>query len=210
MTKRAARHEVPREQTWDLESLYPTTTAWEADLGRVEALIPPIAALTGRLGEGAAVLLDCLRQQDALTELANRLLWFAYNSCTVDQGNPVVQGLRDRAMAMSARVQSALAFIEPEILALPQATVSAWLEAEPALAVYRLYLSDIVARAEHTLGAEAEAALAAMGELAEAPYVIWQNTTAADIQFESVTDEKGNAVPLSVAAASRLLQSPDR
>ncbi|HWI52103.1 MAG TPA: oligoendopeptidase F, partial [Symbiobacteriaceae bacterium] len=145
MAKRLARHEVPVEQTWDLEGLYPTTAAWEADLAKVDALVPTVTAFQGRLGEGAPTLLACLKAVDALSELATQVFWFAYNRCTVDQGNPEVQALRDRGMAMTARVQSALAFLKPEILALPDGTVKDYLETEPGLAMYALFLFDILA-----------------------------------------------------------------
>jgi oligoendopeptidase F len=210
MTKRLTRQEVPQEQTWDLESLYPTVAAWEADLTRIDAAIPALTAFKGRLSEGAATLLACIREVDKFSELVARAFWYAYNSATVDQGNPVAQGVRDRGMAMSARANAATAFLKPEILALPAGTVERYLQEEPGLALYRLFLTDILDEKEHMLGAEAEDVIAQIGELAEAPYIIWQNTTAADIQFEPVTDEHGNAVPMSVAAMFRLQQSPDR
>jgi oligoendopeptidase F len=210
MTKRLVRQEVPIEQRWDLESLYPTIAAWEADLARVDAAMPALASYQGRLGEGAATLLACLKQVDLFSEQASRAFWYAYNSCTVDQGNPVAQGIRDRGMALNARASAALAFMKPEILALPGGTVEGYLQEEPGLELYRLFLRDILAEKEHMLGAEAENAIAQMGELVEAPYIIWQNTTAADIQFDPVTDEHGNTVPMSVAAMYKLQQSPDR
>ncbi|HWI50764.1 MAG TPA: oligoendopeptidase F [Symbiobacteriaceae bacterium] len=210
MAKRPARREVPVEQTWDLQGLYPTTAAWEADLAKVDSLLPTATAYQGRLSEGAATLLACLKDVDVLSELAMQVFWFAYNSCTVEQGNPEVQALRDKGMAMTARAQSALAFIKPEILALPDGTVTRYLEEEPGLAMYRLYLFDILAEKEHMLSADAEGVIAALGEVTEAPYIIWQNTTAADITFDPVKDENGVETPMSVAAMFKLLQSPDR
>ncbi|HYG60360.1 MAG TPA: oligoendopeptidase F [Symbiobacteriaceae bacterium] len=210
MTKRLARTEVPREQTWDIQSLYPTLEAWEADLAVVESMLPAMQAHQGRLGEGAAALLACLRQMDELNERAGRLIWFAYNCASVDQANPEAQGLRDRGIAMMAKVSAATSFIRPEILALPCGTIEGYLSQDHDLGMYRLFLTDILSVKEHMLGAEAESALAQFGELAEAPYIIWQNTTAADMKFDPVRDEQGNEVPMSVAAYLRLAQSPDR
>lgn len=210
MTRRPDRSQVAPEQTWDLESLYPTIAAWEADLAKVESLLPGVEAYRGRLGQDGATLLACLAQIDTVSELAQQVFWYAYNSCAVDQVNPVKQGLVDRAMATGARVRAACAFLRPEVAALPEGTVAAYLEAEPGLAPYRLYLSNILEEQAHMLGAEAEAVIAHMSELAEAPHVIWQNTTAADMQFDPVTDEQGTQVPMSVEAMFRLMQSPDR
>jgi oligoendopeptidase F len=210
VTKRLARHEVPVEQTWDLQSLYANIPAWELDLARVDAMLPAVEAYRGRLSEGPAVLLACLKEIDALSELASRVFWWSYNSCTVDQGNPDAQGVRDRGMAMVSRVQTATAFVKPEILALPEGTVADYLEAEAGLKLYRYFLNDTLRDKAHMLSAEAEGVIASFGELAESPYTIWQATTAADIEWESVKDEHGNSVPMSVAALFRLLQSPDR
>jgi oligoendopeptidase F len=210
MSKRLARPEVDREQTWDLESIYPTAAAWEADLTRVDGLLPALGAYQGRLGSDAATLLACLSDYFAGFELAEQVLSFASHICNADQTDPAAQSNRGRALAMMARFEAATAFIQPEILGLPESALAQFLDAEPALAPYRHYLSDILAERAHMLGTEAEAVVAALGELAQAPYVIWQNTTAGDMTFDPVTEEHGNVVPMSMAALFRLLQSPDR
>ncbi len=210
LVARPARETVPVEQTWDLHSLYPDTAAWEADLARVDALLPDLARYKGRLGEGPDLLLALLRRRDTLFERANRVEWYAFNSLSEDQADPARQALDDRASALSARVAAAVAYIEPELLALPDGTVESYLEREPGLAVYRLYLADALDERAHTLGAEAEGVLAAMTELLQAPHDIYKNTANADVTFDPVEDERGQLVPMSLSALNKLQQSPDR
>jgi oligoendopeptidase F len=210
VAQRTPRSSVPREQTWDLQGLYPDLAAWEADLARVDALLPDLAPLRGRLGERAATLLACLTLRDQIDQVARRVFWFGLNSLSEDQTDPARQALNDRATAMVARLQAAMAFIEPEILALPDGTVEGFLDDNPDLAVYRLDLMDVLAQKAHMLGQEAEEVLASMTELFQAPYDIWRNTTNADLRFDPVVDEHGNTVPMSLAAMGNLLQSPDR
>lgn len=210
LAERMTRSAAPPEQTWDMEGLYATVSHWEADLERVDTLIPAVARYKGRLGDGPDALLGFLRASDELTQVVRKVSWYASNKLSEDQGDPSRQNLQDRAQAAGARAQAALSFFRPELLALPDATVESCLQAEKGLAVYRLYLSDILAEKEHLLSAEGEAIIAQLSEVTQAPYAIWQNTTAADIKFEPVTDEKGNVVPMSLSALARLSQSPER
>lgn len=208
--KRPERREVPVEQTWDLDGLYPDTAAWEADLDAVAGLLAAVTAYRGRLGDGAPAIVGCLRAHDLLRQTVHRVIWFASNRLAEDQGDPARQALRDRAMAMASRVGAATAFIEPELLALPEGTIDRHLATDPDLAIYRRLLTDILEDRAHTLSAEGESLLASLGEVFRAPYEIWQSATNADMRFDPVLDEAGRAVPMSLSALGRLLQSPDR
>ncbi|MGH2390523.1 MAG: oligoendopeptidase F, partial [Chloroflexota bacterium] len=161
---RPARATVPVEQTWDLASLYLDPAAWEADLADLEPLIADVASFQGHLGAGADVLLACLKAQDRLHEMLHRVYWYASNRLAEDQGDPILQALADRAAAMLARANTAGAFLEPELLALPEGRIEACLTESPDLALYRLYLTDILAQKEHMLGREGEEVLASMTE----------------------------------------------
>lgn len=210
MTRRPARRDVPVAQTWDLEGQYPDLAAWDADVAKVDGLLPAVAAYQGRLGESAANLLAFLQESMRLEELGANVCIYAYNRWSADQTDPVCQSLRDRSVALEGRVAAALSFMKPELLALPDGTVEAFLDQEPALGTYRLFLTDILAEKAHMLGAEGELVLARTAELGASFYSIYQSITSADMQFDPVTDEQGNQVPMSMAALVRLLQSPDR
>lgn len=207
---RPARATVPVEQTWDLDSLYPNTAAWEADLAGLEQLTAAVSLFQGRLADGAPVLLACLRAQDHLHQTLQRVYWYASNRLAENQADPAPQSLADRAAAAVARTSAATAFLEPELLALPEGVVEKYVDDSPELAVYHLYLADILAQKEHMLGREGEEVLASMTELLQAPFDIWKNTTNADIIYDPVTDDQGRQVPMSLSALNHLLQSADR
>lgn len=210
MPERPPRSAMPLAETWDLEQLYPDEAAWEADLARIEQKLPELAAFQGRLGESAGVLLSCLQQRDALVRRLRSAYFYGHNRLAEDQSDPERQGLAARAMAAFAEAGAVLAFLQPEILALPAGAVEGYLATEPGLQIYRLELTDLLAEREHQLGAEAEAVLAQLAELSEAPYLTFQAATAADARFEPVNDEQGQEVAMSPAAAGVLLQSADR
>src|ERR1035437_1999786 len=146
---RPARAAVDRSLTWDLEGLFPSTTAWEEAAAKADNLALEAVAWRGRLARGAAALQEYLRFSERLEQIAHQVYWFAQNRLAEDQAAPARQALADRATALSARVQAATAFFEPELLALPEGTVEAYLEAGDGLAVYRLFLQDVLAKPHH-------------------------------------------------------------
>ncbi|NLA06741.1 MAG: oligoendopeptidase F family protein, partial [Firmicutes bacterium] len=58
MSERLTREEVPVEETWRIEDLFPTIKHWEAALIAVDSEIDRATRYRGRLGEGASTLLE--------------------------------------------------------------------------------------------------------------------------------------------------------
>jgi len=56
----AERSEIPEHYKWDLERIYTGWDLWERDFRSLEESLPAIAARQGRLGRGAADLLDAM------------------------------------------------------------------------------------------------------------------------------------------------------
>mgnify|MGYP000870030963 CR=1 FL=1 len=63
MQERLTRSQVPVEQTWNLDDIFPTVEAWEEEYDAVSELIGTVTKYKGRLGESAQTLLQCLNAQ---------------------------------------------------------------------------------------------------------------------------------------------------
>lgn len=200
MTTLPRREQVPVEQTWNLADIYATAEDWQAEYRRLGADIAGITAYQGRLGEGAAVLLACLRERDALRERLERVGAYAQLNLAVDGAAPENQAMAAQANTLQATAERAQAFLATDLVALPAGTVEGYLAAEPELAPYRLQLEDVLRRREHLLPVETEEAIAALGETLNAPAAIWQLATAVDLRCAPVPDASGQEVPVSIAA----------
>src|SRR5258708_20887690 len=137
------RNEIPKDQTWELESIYPTDADWERDFAQVSAQLSEIRAFEGRLGESAEILLAALQLRDAANETLGRLVVYATMRMHEDSANSTYQALADRATTLANDLNAAAAYFTPEILALPQPQVDSFLAASPALPLYRHALDDI-------------------------------------------------------------------
>ena len=204
------RDQMPAEYTWDLGLIYADTAAWEADVARIEALLPGLAALQGTLTQGAGQLLQALTLSDEVTKILYQLYVYASMRNDSDSTDPSGQALDERAGSLVARISAALAFIEPEILAIPAEQLSAWVDTEPGLAIYRYKLAELARQRAHVRTAEVEELLAQFSDVTRAPRTIFEILTNADLKFPEIKDEQGLPIQLSHARYGRLLESPDR
>ncbi|HLN64499.1 MAG TPA: oligoendopeptidase F [Symbiobacteriaceae bacterium] len=210
MDRLLKRQEVPHEHTWNLESIYPNLEAWEQDFNKVNALVPKAAGFQGKLGSSAQTLLEALQARDAVYIILEATGSYARMRKDEDNTNSTFVALNDRVVSMYARVQSALAYMTPEILAIPTETLNQWLAENQGLQLYKHELEDLMREKAHIRSAEVEALLAQSSEIAASPQSIFGMLDNADMKFPKVHDEEGNEVDLTKGRFIRFLESPNR
>lgn len=191
MSSLPSRFEVPVETTWDLRDLFPDEAAWEAEFASIDTARQALAAYEGRLGSDAATLLACLTDAEALGARLMRVSTFAHLCNAADATHPPHQAAVARVAALQARIDAATSFVDSEILALPDGVIQRLRAAEPGLSAFDVLLDDLLVRRPHRLSAEAERALAALGEVLDAPYMVYGRCKFGDMRFEPFTDAAG-------------------
>ena len=198
MSKQILRSEVPLEETWRLEDIFPTKEDWEKELKEVENLIGTVTVFKGRLGEGPKVLLECLEAQENLLIRLAKVAAYGSLHLSSDGTNPQYQEMAGRVSALSTKIGAEMSFIRSEALSLPNGTLNRYLEEEPGLEPFRIMIEKMIESKPHRLHPETEASLAALGEVLSAPGTIYETSRTADMSFEPVADSKGNLFPMSM------------
>jgi len=198
MHTRLSRAQVPVEATWNLSDLFVDEAAWESEYRAVEAACSALGAHQGRIGGGAAQLLACLHAVESVQARLMRVFSFANLRNAQDGTNPQYQAEMARVMALYARVSASSSFVDAEILALPEGLLEGFIAAEPGLADFKLMLDDLLALRPHRLGADTERVLASLGEVLNAPYMIYNRSKSSDMQFAAFTDAAGTVYENSV------------
>ena len=204
------RNEIAREYIWDLESIFPTDADWQHDYQALAEHIPQLEALKGKLEESGKALFEVLQARDAAFEQVEKLFVYASMRRDEDTTNGHYQSMYDQAMQLYVRVTTAVSFIEPEILALPQAKQDQFIEEYPELRLYDHQLHDLSRNRPHIRSAEVEAILAAAGEITETPDTIFSMIDNADLKLPLITDEKGQQVELTKGNYLVYIRSTDR
>ena len=204
------RAEVPVEHTWDLSKIYASDELWEADYRRLEAMIPGFAALEGTLGEDGESMLHVFQLQDEAGKLLEQLYYYASMRRDEDSANTESQARADRAASIIARLNSATAFIDPEILELPEQRIDEFMQQVEPLRVYRHVLSELRRQQAHVRSPEIEALLASAREVTRSPEAIYDILSDADLKFPDIKGEDGNDIELTNGRYFRFMESNDR
>ena len=204
------RSEIPEKYKWKLEDIYSSDSLWEKNFSLVGNLIPEMEKFEGHLAESGKTFLDCLRMQDSVWIITDRL--YVYANLKLDEDNRVskYQELSDRAANLYTSVRQATSFIEPEIIAMPEGRLNDLIQQQPGLAIYRHYLDTILRRKAHILSAPEEELLAQIGNIARIPRNVFTMLDDADIKYPVVKDEEGNEIELTKQRYSKLLESTNR
>ncbi len=197
-----SRADVSREQTWDLEALYATPDAWDAEAEALPARIDALAAHAGQLGTPEGLLAYLAAADDVELQLA-RFMSYAGMTASVDGRDAVAAARRDRASALGARYGSVTAFYRPEILD-RAGTVEGWLS-RPDFADQRVRLERILRERAHVRSGEVEELLGAL----QAPFASERGIHPAlanmDLRFGTAGGE-----PVTQGNVDRLTSAPDR
>jgi len=198
MHTRLARTEVPVESTWNLDDLFADEAAWEAEYQAVDDACLALDAYRGQLGRDAATLLSCLNAVESVQARLMRVGTFAHLRNAQDGTHPQYQAAMARVAALHARVGAGTSFVDSEILALPEGLLEPFMASEPGLAAFKVHLNDLLALRPHRLSADTERVLASLGEVLNAPYMIYSRSKSSDMQFAPFTDQAGTVYANSV------------
>ncbi|KAF6574536.1 oligoendopeptidase F [Paenibacillus sp. SEL3] len=208
MSEIVKRADAPVENTWKLEDLFPNRKAWDQEYEEVKQLAKKAEQFQGKLNSAESIG-NCFKLEDELSLKTERVYVYAHLHHDEDTAEPTYQGLSQKAKKLGVEVSESLSFVTPEILALPDHQLDAFIE-DPKLADYRFTLQEMKREKAHILGKTEEALLAQVGNLAQAPQTIFGMLNNADLKFPKIKDENGKEVELTHGSYIQFLESPHR
>ena len=130
------RSELDPQFQWDLTPMFESDAAWETALENLDAEIDSVAAFAGKLSDAITIG----AYLDATTELnrkVEQLYCYASMRHDEDTRGEAAQSMYARINSKYVKLITALSFAQPEILALPEETLTAIVN-DPAVADYKL------------------------------------------------------------------------
>lgn len=204
-----SRNEVPAELKWDVASVFADDAEWEQAFTQASALPEAAAAFAGSLGGSPERLTAYLHFKEDMLQKLDKLFLYAQMRRDEDNGNHIYQGLVDKAQNLAVQISAALAFEEPELLAIDENVLREWLQ-KPELAVYQRFFDELLRQKPHIRNKDEEELLALAGEVCSAPRSIFGMFNNADLHFPTVQDENGDWVEITHGNYTHLMESPSR
>ena len=211
-TKVPVRSKLEKKFTWNAESVFSSDEAWESEIQQILKDVSSVKRFQGRLAEGPAILLEALEAVYELISCAQKAFMYAGFSYAVDTTNQHAAGMRSKAQGVYGQILSAVAFMQPEILAIGRDTLDEWTKGPSGekLATYKQSFDDLFRKQEHVRSAEVEEILGLVSDPLEGPSNSTSMLTNADFKFKPVKDSKSIVLDLTQGTISSLLHNPDR
>lgn len=208
------RKEVEEKDKWNVGALYPDLASWEEEMKlacRPEKTPhwPELAAFKGKLSAGASTLAQFLALSFDFDRKLSKLYTYAHMRHDEDVANDGYKKAHAIISTFIHDFQQEVSWAEPEILALPNEKIAAYLKDE-VLKEYHFYLAQIVRLKPHTLSSAMEELLAmtrkALGT-AGSTFGAFNN---ADLKFPKIKDSSGNQLELTHGKYLLYLRDQDR
>jgi oligoendopeptidase F len=206
----AARAAAGPPVTWDLKDLYPSPEAWTADRAAVQAMLPTLLSYKGKLGTSAATLRAALQGASDAGRKLQRLSLYAGLIADSDTSVASAQERRQLSIALGGQLSEAVAYMQPEILAIGADKVAAFQKADPGLANFAFQLRDILRKAPFTLGPEGEEVIAQASTPLAGAQQIRTQLVDSDMPWPEVTLSDGKTLRLDQAAYTAARETPNR
>ena len=204
------RSEVREEDTWNVKDMYESVEDWEKELTAIRTIVDKVAEYEGKVMESADSLLAVLSGLAEAGEKLGLAFNYAERLFDEDQTNTAHQAMNAKAYSAYAKMESQVAFVDPEIIAAPQELLERYYEESDELPLYRKQIEEIRRRKAHCLSAEMEKLLAMTAEMSQTPADAFSILSNADLVLPEIEDENGEKVRLTSGRYGQFIQSADR
>jgi oligoendopeptidase F len=207
------RQDVLPQDTWNVDALYPSFEAFQKEFKTLapqkSPRWPEQQVYQGRLQESAELLKQILDDLLTLDRKLTKLYTYAHLRHDEDITENQAKSAYGEVVLALNDFREETAWFEPELLALPEATIKSYLNS-PHLKEYKFYLEKIFRMKPHTLSKEQELLLAMSGKALSATQKAFSAINDADMKFGVVLDSNGQEFELTHAKYGLYLRSQDR
>lgn len=205
-----ARSEIPDQYKWHLDDIYANDELWQQDFDTLKSSLTEITQYAGKLKNSSQDLLSCLKERDEIGKIGGSLYAFARMHRDENTADTKYQAMTGKLESLLAEAGAATAFIEPEILALPDTTLATFRQQEEGLKEYNFYFDNLARQKEHVLSPAEEAILSRVSDITQASENTFTMLAHADMEFPQTIDEEGQLVQLSEGRYSQFIRSSNR
>lgn len=203
------RKEISEDFKWDLDSMYESPVAIDADLKNIEESIGELGLYKGRLSESKDVFYKVLKlMEDTSRKISHN---YVYTNMKHHEDTRINENQAKAAKAemISSEFSRATAYIVPEIIGMDQDVLDEYLE-DGKISHYKKMIDEILRDKPHTLSQKEEELLAQVGELTGVSETTYEMLSYADMVFPEIEDEDGNKVRIDHFNYSKYIKSKDR
>lgn len=205
------REETKKEDTWDVEALYPSLEAWHSEYQAFIGGEPfkKLSSYQGSLGKSAEIFLECIQLLMEFDRKLSKFYTYAHLKHDEDVANEPCKQIYGLIRFLYSEFHQAASWIEPEILHIPDDRIANFLN-DPRLEPYKIYLKRVLRLKPHTLSSNEEKLMSLSSKALQVPGQVFSAYNNADAVFDVIEDSEGEKHELSHGSYQLYMQSKDR
>ena len=191
-----ARKDMDSAYQWDLSPIFENREAWDKAYREAEEAVAKLPELENTLKVSPQQMRAGLDRIYQTMQRVERVYLYASLLKNSDNGDGEYQRMEGMATNLYVAMSTACAFVDPEILSMPEETLLQFLDTAD-LAPYRHILGDVNRARAHTLDAAGEKMLAMLSDAADTADNCFTMLESVDMEFPKIRDEAGQEVQLT-------------
>lgn len=199
---------VEENYTWDLKDIYQDEISFNMDCLKVKEMLNEIVKYENKL-VNEQIILNVLKLADDIERLNEKLYLYSHLMLDLNIEDTNAANFCAKAESLNSDVTAALAYMEPEILSIPNKTIQRFIES-PYLKDYSHYLSFLLSQKQHILTSQEEELLATISQIDYDAENIYNNAIRGDYEPSIIRDQNGSDIILTEDNYSLITESSDR
>lgn len=204
------RSEVPQEETWNLESIFPDVKAWEKAYKKIEKRLAEIEPYKGKLDQSPETLHKCLTLSEDILRGAEKVAVYSGLDSQTDASDQDALARSGQGRGLMTKAVTAVSFIEPELMTLGLDQLKKWMDELPALKIYSHYFENLTRLQAHLRSTEVEEVLALSSDPFGYLQGAYSSLVNADLDFIPAKAEDGSEREVGQSSINNLITDPDR
>jgi len=204
------RANIDEKYKWNLEDIYPSHDAWQKDKDKLKERLKKISEFKDQLGLSGPKLKEALETFYQIRKEFFKAYVYASMTSDQDTRESGPQGMKQEMQQLGTEFSKVSAYVDPEILSIPQEKMDSFFKEEPGLETYRHIIDDIQRSRDHILDEAQEAIIAEAGRMSGTAQATFSILSNADLPYPTVTLSDGKEVRLDAAGYAGNRANPNR
>lgn len=196
------RGDIDEKYKWNPEDIYDSIEQWDADVQRIRDGLDKLVAFKGKFAgkdadDPAGAMIEFHKISEDIEVRFGHVYGYVMYNFHVDMGNPEWNGRLQQLQNLGVEFGERLAWVEPEMLQIPEETMMKYIDENPELEPYRKGMKDMYLLQEHVLSEPEEAILALSGNITGTASEVFGKLTDVDMTFDPIVDENGDTIKVT-------------
>lgn len=199
------RSEIDNKYKWNMNDFYSDWLEWDRELEELKAMMKEIPQYKGKIKEDSKKFIELIQLEEKMGRLLDKLYVYVYMLKDLDSKDETSSVKLQEIQSVYIEYSVSAAWITPEILEIPQATMEKWIEENPELKDQRFGLMEIYRLQGHVLDEGKEKLLSYYGQYMGAPHDIYAELSISDMKWNEVKLSDGYEGPVTNGVYSKVL-----